>query len=64
MVEIKHGAEPGAPALSRNSSDPDVHEESRHRLVYSKSKVYIHPTGARAPGLRGAVERLTQRARI
>ncbi|TFK29882.1 RabGAP/TBC [Coprinopsis marcescibilis] len=33
MVEIK-----------RNDPPPAKHEEDRYRLVYSKSKVYIHPT--------------------
>jgi hypothetical protein len=58
MVEIKHSEAAGAPA------EPGHHdEEDRHRLLYSKSKVYVQPTAyARdnIPGFVALVKRVSE----
>jgi hypothetical protein len=44
MVEIKQAHSESIP--SSTFSDTDSNESHRYRLIYSKSKTYIHPTGA------------------
>jgi TBC1 domain family member 15 len=51
MVEIKHVPEPSSPVLSPAAGA----DESRHRLVFSKSKVYVHPTAYARDNIPGFV---------
>ena len=44
MVEIKQDS-PALLAQFKDRDPHDVFEESKHRLLYSKSRVYVHPTG-------------------
>jgi hypothetical protein len=47
MVEIKQDSP--AHITQEGHVDPrDLYEDSKHRLLYSRSKVYVHPTGLRA----------------
>lgn len=48
MVEIKHVPEDASPP----GSDA---EEGRHRLIFSKSKVYVHPTAYSRDNIPGFV---------
>ena len=50
MVEIKH--EPGS---SSGVQSPHTPDESKHRLVYSKSKVYVNPTAYARDNIPGFV---------
>jgi hypothetical protein len=51
MVEIKHADVLGSPV------SPAIHalEEDKHRLVYSKSKVYVNPTAYARDNIPGFV---------
>ena len=59
MVEIKRAAPPVSMSLSGV-----LHlEEDRHRLVYSKSKVYVNPTAYARDNIPGFVA-LVKRVRL
>ena len=50
MVEIKHSE------AARTTAEPGHHdEEDRHRLLYSKSKVYVQPTAYARDNIPGFV---------
>lgn len=51
MVEIKSGRQSPRPGPSRQ---PDE-EESKNRLIYSKSKVYVNPTAYARDNIPGFV---------
>lgn len=53
MVEIKH--ESSAQDSSQISSPSSNEEESKHRLIYSKSKVYVNPTAYAKDNIPGFV---------
>lgn len=53
MVEIKH--ESSAQDSSHFSSPSSNEEESKHRLIYSKSKVYVNPTAYAKDNIPGFV---------
>ena len=55
MVEIKH-----PDAMSPSDS---VVEDAKHRLLYSKSKVYVHPTAYARDNIPGFVA-LVKRVRV
>lgn len=50
MVEIKH-----EPASSSGAQTPNTLDERKHRLVYSKSKVYVNPTAYARDNIPGFV---------
>ena len=50
MVEIKRESGDGD-----NTSSPSADEESKYRLLYSKSKVYVNPTAYARDNIPGFV---------
>lgn len=50
MVEIKH-----EPASSSGVQTPDTPGDRKHRLIYSKSKVYVNPTAYARDNIPGFV---------
>ena len=55
MVEIKHTPSPSMDALVASGSSEESSDDSKYRLVYSKSKVYVNPTAYARDNIPGFV---------
>ncbi|KAI0374949.1 RabGAP/TBC [Pilatotrama ljubarskyi] len=55
MVEIKHSDLSSQEALAASGSPGDVSDDSKYRLIYSKSKVYVNPTAYARDNIPGFV---------
>lgn len=53
MVEIKHVSDPHGEKEPR--LDRSIHEEEKYRLLFTKSKVYVHPTAYARDNMPGFV---------
>ncbi|KAH9946071.1 RabGAP/TBC [Epithele typhae] len=55
MVEIKHMPRPSEDMLVASTSSEDSSDDSKYRLIYSKSKVYVNPTAYSRDNIPGFV---------
>ena len=63
MVEIKHSAPSASEILKASGSSEGSSEDSKYRLIYSKSKVYVNPTAYARDNIPGFVA-LVKKVRV
>ena len=55
MVEIKRTPSTAPEALAASGSSEESSDDSKYRLIYSKSKVYVNPTAYARDNIPGFV---------
>ena len=63
MVEIKRTPSTAPEALAASGSSEERSDDSKYRLIYSKSKVYVNPTAYARDNIPGFVA-LVKKVRV